>query len=61
MGGGCVQKSQRCDGIDQCADKSDEWNCIKMDESKDKNTTFLQVSANKMHFITCCFIIYLLI
>lgn len=31
--GGCVLKSQVCDGIDHCPDRSDEWRCIQIDNT----------------------------
>lgn len=29
IAGGCISINEKCDGIDQCADHSDEWGCIK--------------------------------
>lgn len=37
--GGCISNKHRCDGIDQCVDKSDEWNCIKIDNMDRNDTT----------------------
>jgi hypothetical protein len=28
--GGCVLKTQVCDGVEQCPDMSDEWGCIRL-------------------------------
>lgn len=30
MGGGCIPIENKCDGIAQCADKSDEWDCLRL-------------------------------
>lgn len=27
----CIPKTQRCDSVAQCADRSDEWQCVQLD------------------------------
>lgn len=46
-GGGCVPEEQRCDGVEHCADLSDEWNCLRIQEEDNRSTTsnHLQVSG----------------
>ena len=34
MGGGCVTKSKLCDGHFDCADGSDEWNCVRVEDDQ---------------------------
>lgn len=41
IGGGCVNNSMVCDGTPQCADQSDEWNCLQLDKR------YLEVCKNQ--------------
>lgn len=43
-GGGCVDLAQRCDGVAQCADQSDEWSCFRANSSS--NIVEVNVSVN---------------
>lgn len=36
--GGCVSLTQICDGVKNCPDYSDEWNCLITNITEDKNT-----------------------
>lgn len=45
IGGGCIKNNQTCDGVDHCADKSDEWNCVRL-EKEISNKKYLEVNNN---------------
>ena len=36
LGGGCVMESKRCDGVNDCADASDEWDCVRISQEDNK-------------------------
>lgn len=45
MGGGCIPIDNKCDGVTQCPDKSDEWGCLRLEPIGDVvNKKILQVS-----------------
>lgn len=47
IGGGCISEEYVCDGIEQCADRSDEWNCMKVDHLISNSSDINENNTNK--------------
>jgi hypothetical protein len=53
IGGGCIKNNQTCDGVDHCADKSDEWNCLRL-EKEISNKKYLEIKVSNSTWFPVC-------